>query len=121
MSTVPSSETTSAPVNLPDAERPDADALIAKAEASLCARFSTLSDIATQAGRLGIEVDPIKALREGVLPDALRQQVLQQAAERDNAASTIADHPIEQSAQSGKSGKLAQAVKSLCPQEKRHA
>lgn len=124
MSTDIASSPEHAPADVPGTETLDAETLMAKAEANLSARLSALSDIAAQARRLGIEVDPVKALREGVLPDALRQQVLQQAAERDNAASTIAAHPLSsesQPVQSGKSSKLAQAVKSLCPQEKHHA
>jgi signal peptide peptidase SppA len=55
-----------------------------EAEAKVCERMKALAAIATQAKRLGIEVDPVEALKSGVSPDALRERVLREAAERDN-------------------------------------
>lgn len=54
-----------------------------EAEAKVCERMNALTSIAAQARRLGIEIDPVEALKSGVTPDALRERVLKEAAERD--------------------------------------
>jgi len=62
---------------------PDKAALEKEAEAKVCERMNALAAIAAQAKRMGIEVDPVEALKNGVPPDALRERVLREAAERD--------------------------------------
>ena len=43
----------------------------------------------------GVTVDPAQALARGVTPDALRQSVLKQAAERDVAQDIVAEAPLQ--------------------------
>ena len=57
------------------------------------AALAELTEIAAQAKRLGVTVDPAQALARGVTPDALRQSVLKQAAERDVAQDIVAEAP----------------------------
>ncbi|MDD3676895.1 S49 family peptidase [Thauera propionica] len=92
----------------------DEAAIAAQVEQRLRRQLAELTEIAAQAKRLGVTVDPAQALARGVTPDALRQSVLQQAAERDVAqdivahasepASTkpqsVADSPLVKAAQS---------------------
>ncbi|MDR1947757.1 MAG: S49 family peptidase, partial [Desulfovibrio sp.] len=52
-------------------------------ETKICERMTELAAIASQAKRLGLEIDPVDALKNGVSPDALRERVLKEAAERD--------------------------------------
>ena len=80
-------------------------------------RLEKLADIAEQAKRLGIPVDPMKALLEGVTPEALTSQVLKQAAELDAAAEVFSAHGVAPSVPEGQSdsaGRLASAVNNLC-------
>ena len=44
-------------------------------------------------------VDPAQALARGITPDALRQSVLKQAAERDIAADIVAQAPVQPTTQ----------------------
>ena len=64
--------------------------LKAEVEASAIARMTELNDIAAQAKRLGVDIDPAEAMRNGAMPDALRRQVLEQAAARDAATDIVA-------------------------------
>jgi hypothetical protein len=64
--------------------------LEAKAEAKVRARFGELSEIASLAARLGVSVDPAKALSQGMTPDALRQSVLEEAAKKDAQQDIVA-------------------------------
>ena len=64
----------------------DEAAITAKVEQRLRQQLAELSEVAAQAQRLGVAVDPAQALARGITPDALRQSVLKQAAERDIAA-----------------------------------
>ncbi|WP_210879981.1 S49 family peptidase [Roseovarius autotrophicus] len=52
-----------------------------------------ITEIAAQAGRLGIAIDAAKALREGTTPEALRKQVLQRAADASDARDVVAAAP----------------------------
>ena len=63
----------------------DEAAITAKVEQRLRQQLAELSEVAAQAQRLGVAVDPAQALARGITPDALRQSVLKQAAERDVA------------------------------------
>lgn len=72
----------------------DTAALEKEAEAKVCERMNALSAIAAQAKRLGIDIDPVEALKSGIAPDALRERVLKEAAERDtqDVQSFVAPH-----------------------------
>lgn len=74
----------------------DEAAITARVESRLRAQLTELTQIAAQAKRLGLSVDPAQALARGVTPDALRKTVLGQAAERDAAHDIVAHTPTEQ-------------------------
>lgn len=74
---------------------PDEAAITAKVEQRLRQQLAELSEVAAQAQRLGVSVDPAQALARGITPDALRQSVLKQAAERDIAADIVAQAPVQ--------------------------
>ena len=71
----------------------DEAAITAQVEQRLRRQLAELTEIAAQAKRLGVTVDPAQALARGVTPDALRQSVLKQAAERDVAQDIVAEAP----------------------------
>ena len=71
----------------------DEAAITAQVEQRLRRQLAELTEIAAQAKRLGVTVDPAQALSRGVTPDALRQSVLKQAAERDVAQDIVAEAP----------------------------
>lgn len=82
----------------------DEAAITARVESRLRAQLTELTQIAAQAKRLGLSVDPAQALARGVTPDALRKTVLGQAAERDAAQDIVAQTQTEPG---GKSQALA--------------
>ena len=84
-----------APVQSPPTQTPPLDeaAITAQVEQRLRRQLAELTEIAAQAKRLGVTVDPAQALARGVTPDALRQSVLKQAAERDVAQDIVAEAP----------------------------
>ena len=85
---------TPAPVQPPQTPPPhDEAAITAQVEQRLRRQLAELTEIAAQAKRLGVTVDPAQALARGVTPDALRQSVLKQAAERDVAQDIVAEAP----------------------------
>lgn len=71
----------------------DEATITAQVEQRLRRQLAELTEIAAQAKRLGVTVDPAQALARGVTPDALRQSVLKQAAERDVAQDIVAEAP----------------------------
>lgn len=71
----------------------DEAAITAQVEQRLRRQLAELTEIAAQAKRLGVTVDPAQALARGVTPDALRQSVLKQATERDVAQDIVAEAP----------------------------
>ena len=73
------------PMNEQDVAMSGADkaALEKEAEARVCEKMNALASIAAQAKRLGIEIDPVEALKNGVSPEAMRERVLKEAAERN--------------------------------------
>lgn len=73
----------------------DEAAITAQVEQRLRRQLAELTEIAAQAKRLGVTVDPAQALARGVTPDALRQSVLKQAAERDVAQDIVAEAPLQ--------------------------
>ena len=64
--------------------------LKAEIEADAIARMTELNDIAAQAKRLGVDIDPAEAMRNSVTPEAFRKQVLEQAASLDRATDIVA-------------------------------
>jgi signal peptide peptidase SppA len=85
---------TPTPAQSPQTPPPlDEAAITAQVEQRLRRQLVELTEIAAQAKRLGVTVDPAQALARGVTPDALRQSVLQQAAERDVAQDIVAEAP----------------------------
>lgn len=78
------------PAQSPQTPTLDEAAITAQVEQRLRRQLADLTEIAAQAKRLGVTVDPAQALARGVTPDALRQSVLQQAAERDVAQDIVA-------------------------------
>lgn len=83
------------PQREPQIPPPDEAAITAQVEARLRRQLAELTEIAAQAKRLGVSVDPAQALARGVTPDALRQTVLKQAAERDVAEDVVAQAPTQ--------------------------
>ncbi len=85
-----------APVQSPQTPQPlDEAAISAQVEQRLRHQLAELTEIAAQAKRLGVSVDPAQALARGVTPDALRQSVLKQAVERDVAQDIVAQAPAQ--------------------------
>jgi len=89
--TVPNSNPTT--VTSPQTPPLDEAAITAQVEQRLRRQLAELTEVAAQAKRLGVTVDPAQALARGVTPDALRQSVLKQAAERDVAQDIVAEAP----------------------------
>ena len=89
--TVPNSNPT--PAQSPQSPPLDEAAITAQVEQRLRRQLAELTEVAAQAKRLGVTVDPAQALARGVTPDALRQSVLKQAAERDVAQDIVAEAP----------------------------
>ena len=81
------------PAQSPQTPPLDEAAITAQVEQRLRRQLAELTEIAAQAKRLGVTVDPAQALARGVTPDALRQSVLKQAAERDVAEDIVAEAP----------------------------
>jgi len=87
------------PITAPTSAQPpqtpplDEAAITAQVEQRLRRQLAELTEVAAQAKRLGVTVDPAQALARGVAPDALRQSVLKQAAERDVAQDIVAEAP----------------------------
>lgn len=73
----------------------DEATITAQVEQRLRRQLAELTEVAAQAKRLGVTVDPAQALARGVAPDALRQSVLKQAAERDVAQDIVAEAPLQ--------------------------
>ena len=94
----PMAHTSPAPSSPPTPPLDEA-AITAQVEQRLRQQLAELAEIAAQAKRLGVAVDPAQALARGVSPDALRHSVLKQAAERDLAHDIVAQAPNEQHAQ----------------------
>lgn len=83
------------PAQSPQTPPLDEAAITAQVEQRLRRQLAELTEIAAQAKRLGVTVDPAQALARGVTPDALRQSVLKQAAECDVAQDIVAQAPAQ--------------------------
>lgn len=81
--------TSSAPQSIDEA------AMTAQIEMRLRAQLTELTEVAAQAKRFGVAVDPAQALSQGVTPDALRKSVLKEIAERDVALDIVAQAPSQ--------------------------
>ena len=68
-------------------------AMRAELSAQLRHEAAEITEIAAQAGRLGIAIDAAKALREGTTPAALRRSVLEHAAAAADARDVVATAP----------------------------
>jgi signal peptide peptidase SppA len=71
----------------------DMSQIEAQIESRLRAQMSELAEIAAQAKRMGVNVDPAEAMAKGVTPDALRKSVLEQAVARDTQEDIAAHIP----------------------------
>lgn len=88
----PAPSTALAPPALPapaTAESPN----LADLSAQLRREAAEITEIAAQAGRLGIAIDAAKALREGASPEALRALVLERASAAADARDIVAAPP----------------------------
>jgi hypothetical protein len=63
---------------------------LAELSARLRQEAAEITEIAAQAGRLGIAIDAAKALREGPTPEALRSLVLERASAAADARDVVA-------------------------------
>lgn len=95
--TLEGSTPNTAPTPVQSQQTPPLDeaAITAQVEQRLRRQLAELTEIAAQAKRLGVAIDPAQALARGVTPDALRQSVLKQAAERDVAQDIVAQAPAQ--------------------------
>jgi signal peptide peptidase SppA len=66
---------------------------LAELSAQLRQEAAEITEIAAQAGRLGIAIDAAKALREGTTPEALRRLVLERASAAADARDIVAAPP----------------------------
>jgi signal peptide peptidase SppA len=66
---------------------------LAELSAQLRQEAAEITEIAAQAGRLGIAIDAAKALREGTPPEALRSLVLERASAAADARDVVAAPP----------------------------
>jgi signal peptide peptidase SppA len=66
---------------------------LAELSAQLRQEAAEITEIAAQAGRLGVTIDAAKALREGTTPEALRSLVLQRASAAADARDIVAAPP----------------------------
>ena len=87
-----------APVAAPAASAPSAHAAaqpnnLAELSAQFREAAAEITEIAAQAGRLGIPIDAAKALREGTAPEALRRLVLERASAAADARDIVAAPP----------------------------
>lgn len=104
MEHTPMNDTNPTPIN---------EAMIkAQLEQQLRKEMAELNDIAAQAKRLGVSVDPAQALADGVSPDALRAQVLKAASEKD-AVDISAAHSLSVEPQAKAGASLLDAVKKV--------
>ncbi|MGS4947780.1 S49 family peptidase [Meridianimarinicoccus sp. RP-17] len=88
----PSASTALAPPALPAPATAESTNL-ADLSTQLRREAAEITEIAAQAGRLGIAIDAAKALREGTAPDALRTLVLERASAAADARDIIAAPP----------------------------
>ena len=66
---------------------------LAELSVQLREKKAEITEIAAQAGRLGITIDAAKALRDGTAPEALRKLVLERASAAADARDIVAAPP----------------------------
>jgi len=86
----PAAAPTAAAPSPPGATMPDN---LAELSAQLREAAAEITEIAAQAGRLGITINAAKALREGTAPEALRRLVLERASAAADARDIVAAPP----------------------------
>jgi hypothetical protein len=100
----------------PEASAPSTSAAtqpgnLAEVSARLRQEAAEITEIAAQAGRLGIAIDAAKALREGTTPEALRSLVLERASAAADARDVVAAPPSPALPQAKESPLVAAAKK----------
>jgi hypothetical protein len=87
----PAPEAAAPPAIAPASQAPAAQpSNLAEVSARLRQEAAEITEIAAQAGRLGIAIDAAKALREGPTPEALRSLVLERASAAADARDVVA-------------------------------
>ncbi|NHQ74538.1 S49 family peptidase [Roseovarius gahaiensis] len=104
----PTSASAVSPAPVPTATQPSN---LAEVSAKLRQEAAEITDIAAQAGRLGIAIDAAKALRDGTAPEALRKLVLQRASAAADARDIVAAPPSPVLPKSAESPIVAAAKK----------
>jgi signal peptide peptidase SppA len=93
--------------------------LRAELSAQLRHEAAEITEIAAQAGRLGIAIDAAKALREGTTPSALRRSVLEHAAAAADARDVVATAPAPAASPNNESPIVAAAKRAAASGAKR--
>ena len=93
--------------------------LRAELSAQLRLEAAEITEIAAQAGRLGIAIDAAKALREGTTPAALRRSVLEHAAATADARDVVATAPAPAASTNSESPIVAAAKRAAASGAKR--
>jgi len=91
----------------------------AELSAQLRHEAAEITEIAAQAGRLGIAIDAAKALREGTTPSALRRLVLEHAAAAADARDVVATGPASAASTNSESPIVAAAKRAAASGAKR--
>jgi signal peptide peptidase SppA len=91
----------------------------AELSAQLRHEAAEITEIAAQAGRLGIAIDAAKALREGTTPSALRRSVLEHAAAAADARDVVATAPAPAASTNSESPIVAAAKRAAASGAKR--
>ena len=91
----------------------------AELSAQLRHEAAEITEIAAQAGRLGIAIDAAKALREGTTPAALRRSVLEHAAATADARDVVATAPAPAASPNSESPIVAAAKRAAASGAKR--
>jgi hypothetical protein len=122
--TAPEVPPATAPALAPGPSKADtASALQTSMRAELSAQLrheaAEITEIAAQAGRLGIAIDAAKALREGTTPAALRRSVLEHAAAAADARDVVATGPAPAASTNSESPIVAAAKRAAASGAKR--
>jgi ClpP class serine protease len=91
----------------------------AELSAQLRLEVAEITEIAAQAGRLGIAIDAAEALREGTTPSALRRSVLEHAAAAADARDVVATAPAPAASPNSESPIVAAAKRAAASGAKR--
>jgi len=106
----PAPKAASPPAIAPASQAPAAQpGNLAEVSSRLRQEAAEITEIAAQAGRLGIKIDAAKALREGTTPEALRSLVLERASAAADARDIVAALPAQALPQATESPLIAAA------------